>query len=65
MQTDFNTSKYLTDPFYLMLVREVSDEAVGVVILGMVEGKKLAEVVPIPVVLVSHVVTNTEAKQMI
>ena len=49
----------LYSELYLLLVGEVSDEAVLVVVLGGVEGHKLGEVGPVAVVLVAHVVSHT------
>ena len=41
------------------MVIEVCDEAVGVVILGLIEGRKEGEVIPVTVILVPHVITHT------
>ena len=42
-----------------MLVGEVFDEAVGVVVYGLVEGVEGGKIVPIPILLISHVVSNS------
>ena len=44
---------------HLLLVIKVCDEAVGVVVVALVEREELGKVVPITIVLVAHVVTNT------
>ena len=47
---------------YLCLIAEVLNEAVRMVVLLLVERNKEGEVVPVPVLLVSHVVCNPEYK---
>ena len=42
-----------------MLVIEVCDEAIGVVVVALVEREELSKVVPVSIVLVAHVVSNT------
>jgi len=44
---------------HLFLVVEVSDEAVTVVVLRMVEGVEEREVAPVSIVLVAHVIPHS------
>ena len=46
-----------------MLVGEVSDEAVGVEVLGRVEGLEGAKVRPVTIALCAHMVTHTADRQ--
>ena len=45
--------------FHLSLVIEVFDEAVGVVVLGLVEGREEGEIIPVTIILVSHMIAHT------
>ena len=49
---------------YLCLIAEVLNEAVWMVVLLLVERNKEGEVVPVPILLVSHVVCNPEYKAL-
>ena len=44
---------------YLVLIGEVSDEAVWVVVLLMIERIESIKVIPVTIVLISHVVTDS------
>ena len=50
---------------YLVLIIEVSDEAVGVVVLALVEGDKEREIIPVSILLVAHVIPNSVIKEYI
>ena len=44
----------------LSLVVEVCDETIGVVVLGLVEWRKERKVVPVAIILISHMISHTE-----
>ncbi len=44
---------------YLVLIAKVGDEAVGVIVVGLVEWGEEREVFPVSVVLVAHVIAHT------
>ncbi len=44
---------------HLMLVVEVINQAVGMVMLLMIEGEEFSKVVPITIILVSHVIAHS------
>ena len=62
VQYSSNGYHYSYKTQYLCLIAEVLNEAVWMVVLLLVERNKEGEVVPVPILLVSHVVCNPEYK---
>ena len=49
---------------YLCLVVKILDQAVVMVMFTLIEGYKLAKIVPISIVLISNMITNANNKQI-
>ena len=64
VQYSSNGYHYSYKTQYLGLIAEVLNEAVWMVVLLLVERNKEGEVVPVPILLVSHVICNPEYKAL-